>query len=380
MVLIAVNEALTSSVRDSVTKAGADPELLDQPSNLVGTLQQGAYAAVILQAPRWSERAAILIQTVVSVAKGAPVLLLVDQADFRSVRDALRCGVSDALFIPDEISDLTTVLREQLGQFSIASRVSSQGVRQHGRVCAVYSAKGGSGRTLLAANLVLALAEAGQGQIALVDLNLQFGGVEGVLDLKPERSIMDLLPVLNELGDVHLRNVATTHSSGIAVSCSPGRISAPQLFGYEQTKLLIKGLRTFFDQIVFDCSSAVFPATEAALKLADQVLYVLTPDSLALRQLKAVTDQWSESGLVDRARIRLVLNRASSNSEIECHDITEITGLPIVGQVRANFASIQPLINVGMPLIHQQKATPNSPIVRDIKNLALRLAKAQEKE
>ena len=304
MVLIAVNQALASAVRDSVTKAGADPELLDQPSNLVETLQEGAYAAVILQAPRgWSERAAIQIQTVVSAAKGAPVLLLIDQADFRSVRDALRCGVSDALAVPDEISDLATVLRRQLDQFASASRVSAHGARHHGRVYAVYSAKGGSGRTLLAANMALALAEAGQGRIALVDLSLQFGGVEGVLDLKPERSFMDLLPVLTELGDVHLRNVAAPHSSGLSVFCSPGRISAPQLFGYEQTQLFIKGLRAFFDQVVIDCSSGVFPATEAALKLADQVLYVLTPDSLALRQLKAVTDQWKESGLVDRARV-----------------------------------------------------------------------------
>ena len=60
-------------------------------------------------------------------------------------------------------------MREQSGS------AADQDGRRHGRIVTVFSAKGGCGKTTLATNLGVVLAERGQREVCIVDLDLAFG-------------------------------------------------------------------------------------------------------------------------------------------------------------------------------------------------------------
>src|SRR6185437_3045734 len=61
------------------------------------------------------------------------------------------------------------------------------------RVVAVYSPKGGSGTTTIATNIAVVAANARSNRIALVDLDLQFGGVATQLNLDPKMTLADVI-------------------------------------------------------------------------------------------------------------------------------------------------------------------------------------------
>ena len=47
-------------------------------------------------------------------------------------------------------------------------------------------------------------------EVILIDLNGQYGGVETMFSIESNRSLADLIPVIGELNESHIRNVSKT--------------------------------------------------------------------------------------------------------------------------------------------------------------------------
>ena len=101
--------------------------------------------------------------------------------------------------------------------------------RRHGRIVTVFSAKGGCGKTTLATNLGVALAERGQHEVCVVDLDLAFGDVAVALGLRPVRTIADAVPLADSLDEPTLNSLLTTslargQDAGCAARAGPDRV------------------------------------------------------------------------------------------------------------------------------------------------------------
>src|SRR5690606_41810306 len=71
-------------------------------------------------------------------------------------------------------------------------------------------------------------------RVILIDFNVQFGGVEVLFGLDPERSYLDLLPVINELSINHIQNVTVKEeNTGIHVLLSPANPEQIELISEE---------------------------------------------------------------------------------------------------------------------------------------------------
>src|SRR5262245_30867680 len=79
-----------------------------------------------------------------------------------------------------------------------------------GRVATVLAAKGGCGRTTLATNLAAVLAETGTRSVCLVDLDLAFGDVAGMLSVPPRRTLVDAVELAGRLNQNNVHRALTT--------------------------------------------------------------------------------------------------------------------------------------------------------------------------
>ncbi|MBN2848359.1 MAG: AAA family ATPase, partial [Coriobacteriia bacterium] len=89
-----------------------------------------------------------------------------------------------------------------------------------GRVVTFFSTKGGVGKSFLASNVAVALAESGA-KTVLIDLDLQFGDAGVLLDLTPERTIYDAVQCFDRLDADMLGGFLTEHKSGVQVLLAP---------------------------------------------------------------------------------------------------------------------------------------------------------------
>ena len=87
------------------------------------------------------------------------------------------------------------------------------------RVIAVVSAKGGVGKTTIATNLAVGLAQDSPLGVVLIDADMQFGDVATALSLAPSRTLPDLVSGVVPNDTMVLKTYLTPHPSGFYVVC-----------------------------------------------------------------------------------------------------------------------------------------------------------------
>jgi septum formation inhibitor-activating ATPase MinD len=109
---------------------------------------------------------------------------------------------------------------------------------------------GGTGVTSLAANLALALRYAFDKRVAVIDLDLQTGGLSVFLNLEPERTIMALAEGTRKLDSIQLESALSKHASGIYLLAAPKRIEDSELVSDATVGAILDLMRQLFDFVI----------------------------------------------------------------------------------------------------------------------------------
>ncbi|SDH74690.1 pilus assembly protein CpaE [Alteribacillus persepolensis] len=274
---------------------------------------------------------------------------LLQERSFENVRNWMKQGAEDVVLIPDEWDRLDELIEYGLEKIERATTISS-GSSIGGEVLAFYSAKGGSGKTLLAAMLSQCLKTQYDKKVLFLDLNAQFGGAEGLMALEPVRNYSDLLPVLNELSIHHVHNVTTEQEqTELEVLSGPSHPEKAEEVTEELVQKLIRLCKEHYDYVIVDVPSFFQTITYTALTEATKIYYPLTPDTMAIRTFKQTKALLDRLQLTSKDKFQLIINKTETKNEITEKDIKNIVGIEAVGKVRADFYGIQPFINMGLP-------------------------------
>jgi len=168
-------------------------------------------------------------------------------------------------------------------------------------------AKGGVGKTLLAVNLAIMVAQRGQ-RTLLVDLDPGCGNVDVHLRIARHRSLDDVVA-----GRCSLEEALVAGPGGLAVlGGRSGSATLTDPAGIRSALDAIARFATDFDVVVFDTGAGIGPAVLAVAEHADLVLGTTTPDPSALTDAYALCKQLH---LRKRPLPRLLVNRARSRDE-----------------------------------------------------------------
>src|SRR6202011_2482684 len=123
------------------------------------------------------------------LGKQIPVLYTVRaKSRMDQLRIALEVGANDAVDRRARDAGLATGIRRLLG----ARGAGGGGKERAANTVTVVSARGGSGKTVLACNLAVAIAGFSGETVALLDLNLEFGTTATLLNLQPNVTLSQI--------------------------------------------------------------------------------------------------------------------------------------------------------------------------------------------
>lgn len=193
-----------------------------------------------------------------------------------------------------------------------------------GAVVTVLGPKGGTGKTLTACNLSVALAQAGK-RVVLVDLDLQFGDVGLALGMPPERTIYDLAMSGGSLDAEKLGDFLAEHESGLRVMLAPRRPDQAGSVQVDFIRELLDALRAMADFVVVDTPPSFSPEVIAAIDKANALCVVAMLDALSLKNTRLALETLERMRIPD-ASIRVVLNRADSRVGVTAEDATHLLG------------------------------------------------------
>jgi pilus assembly protein CpaE len=167
-----------------------------------------------------------------------------------AMRRVLHAGADEVLILPLSASSLSRIL----------ARLGSEHHRmEHGSIYSLVSLSGGAGVTTLSGSLALALRYAFNQRVAIVDLNLQSGGLEAFLHVEPDRAILPLTATRAEPGASTVEAALTRHSSGVYLLAAPPRIEDSESESVDDVAVsaALADLRQSFDVVVVDCGRHV---------------------------------------------------------------------------------------------------------------------------
>lgn len=298
-------------------------------------------------------------------------LVLIDELPIDTVVDAMRAGFRDVLpaDMPDE--RLREVLRRaELHRVKVESPSAGQapGAVQsadESRTITIISPKGGVGKTSIATNLAIGLAEDHPSDVVLVDLDLQFGDIASTLDLLPAHTIEEALTPSAANDNLIVKTMLTVHSAGFHVLCGAESPAANDEVTGAQVVRLLTQLSTQFRYVVVDTACGLTEPTLAALEVTDDVVVVSTMDVACVRGVRKAVELLNQIGLLPASRV-LALNLASNQSGMKVKDVEAAVGLP-VDIVIARSNEVQLAANHGVPLMLNKKK--GGPFVKSIRSL-----------
>ncbi len=241
---------------------------------------------------------------------------------------------------------------------------------------AVFSPKGGVGRTTIAVNTAVAAAMEPGREVVLVDGSFQFGDVGVLLNLNPKnKSIADLVPELEVGGEPDsLDTFVITHSSGLKVLLAPPSPEMAELVTPSAIRRVLEVLRARADLVVVDCSAAFSDSTLAILDAADVILTVLTLEITSIKNMRLFLEVAEQLGY-PADKMELVLNRADSALGIRVADVEHSIGRKVDHTVVSDGRSVVYALNRGVPFFVSNR---EAQVSQDVLRLARALLGASE--
>lgn len=304
------------------------------------------------------------------------VIALVDAADIDLMRNLMRAGARDCLTKPAMPEDVINTIRGvHQSNLVRGSKFGGETKSPQGKVIAVYSPQGGSGKSTLSANLAVAMAlllnaNANPNSIVLVDLNLQFGDLDLLLNLNPDNTIAGLAQKGHSGLDSELvEQYLTKHAeSGLRVLVAPSAPRYAESITAYTVEQVIDALRESFQYVIIDTTSQLQDITLAALDAANTILLLTSLDLLALHKTRTAMEMLRQLYTVDK--IQPVLNRANSDVGISPQDVEEVLGMPVHTLIPSDGRNVVKSVNDGVPVV---MSMPDSQISRRIQTLAAQL-------
>lgn len=171
---------------------------------------------------------------------------------------------------------LTTVLG------AVARQRSAGPARPRGTV-AVFSAKGGAGRTAIAHNLAVAMRQTAGSRVVLVDGDLVHGDLRLHLDAPDEAPSLVHLPT-GHVTEADVSALLWQDATGLDVLLAPPRMEQADLVMLTDVRRALYALRSMYDLTVIDVPAVMDDKTLTVLDDADVVLDVTTPRHGAVRK------------------------------------------------------------------------------------------------
>jgi pilus assembly protein CpaE len=282
-------------------------------------------------------------------------------------QEAARAGVRD-IIAPDAVT--TELLGAVQHAAERADRMRAaltplETSRTSGKTIVVLSPKGGSGKTMVATNLAIALASTNTGATALVDLDAVFGDVATALSIVPAHTVEQLATSPNFDGTLLKVFLERHERSGLHVLAGSGLPEHGEAVTEDLAGRVLDLLARDFSYVIVDTAAGIDERALAAIERATDLVLVATMDVASIRNLGKEISALDRLGIREPRR-HFVLNRADARVGLELSDVEAAVGLPTT--VALPSSRLIPLsMNQGSPVVLDE---PDSPVARQLTRLA----------
>lgn len=236
-----------------------------------------------------------------------------------------------------------------------------------GRTIAIVSGKGGTGKTMFAANLGATMAKMGKRAI-LIDMDTGLRNLDLYLGLE-NRVVYDANDVMNGVCRIRQAVIKDKTFPGLSFMAASPKRDDGELTPLH-TKVLCGKLAEKYDYVILDAAAGVSEGLDMVLGGADEVIVVINPEISSVRDSELITSVLKSKGVENIYyvinKINLKLMNAGFAPSME--DVTKGIANRVIGLIRED-ENIHISTNLGLPVVFKD----NTYIAENFRKIAGRI-------
>ncbi len=332
---------------------------LDEPTLLENVLSQYPAELIVINLDPEPEYVLQVCGPIIEKNPELTFFAVSESNDAQLILQAMRTGFREFLVRP--IDD------EQLHQAENRICKLLVSTKKQGKIICVFGAAGGVGGTTIAVNLGCELAQMASRSSVIVDLDLLYGHVATLLDIKPQFSIADLCQTLDAIDTSMIEKALIKHETGVSVLARPLQFAQAQAISGPNVTTVLTALSEMYDYVVCDGPPRNSVLGPKVLELADISLMILTLSVPTVRNIDRILREMEREGY-NLERIRLVMSRLNNDcNTLTVEDVEQTLNKEIWSSVPEEGKVVSAAVNTGQPLL---KLAPKSKSREAIKAIA----------
>ena len=312
------------------------------------------------------------IETTATNPKNPAIFLVFPEISASQLWKALHLGVKECFAFPVAPEEFKEAVNRLLVRTTLKAPPGGPT-----KIISFLGCKGGVGASFLTANLGYLLSREQQGQVLLVDLDLQYGQLVYFFDIKTRHSLSDIIAHLEEMDHSFLQNLVYPYNKFLSLLPGPTNLEEAEAITAEHLEKILSYLKNMqaFRWILVDAGHRMEEITLKALELSDNLVLVTVPSVPAL----ANTRKWLEllRLLELEPPLELWLNAWNKETDLSPQEVSNYLGAEVQGVMPFDAEAVNRSINEGRPLT---ETDPRHPLSQSLHLRAEGLAGNEVKE
>ncbi|MGH8944618.1 MAG: AAA family ATPase [Acidimicrobiia bacterium] len=302
------------------------------------------------------------------------MMLVAEEVTADLLRQGMRAGVSDVIETPLDEEKIENAIERFAHDVLKRKRetrpdTTAPPESKKGHVVTIISAKGGSGKTVLATNVALVLNRIPDIKICLVDADLQFGDVCLVLQMEPRFTMVNAAHELHQLDTEMLDSLLTEHPSGLKVLAAPLEPAFADDITTAGLMQMIDILQQTYDYIVVDTASLLDELMLSLIEKSDDILMLVDMDLPSVKNAKLALETLRLLKFSTN-NVHLVMNRSNSKARLDNKEIEGALKMEISAAVPSD-AIVAASVNEGRAVV---ESDPKSKVAKGFEDVAALIA------
>lgn len=224
------------------------------------------------------------------------------------------------------------------------------------KVFTFFSPKGGSGCSSMAANFAFGLSLNRDLRVLVMDLDVEFGAMDMILDVKYDKTIADVSKEVQIKTFENISPFFAPVADNLKVLLAPRKPEEAELVKVKEVKEVIETLKGYFDYVIIDTPSSFTDLSLMAMDISYRIVMVMNSDTICLRNMRKSLEVMKSLEYPEN-KIIAILNRDDNLSSMPVPEIENFIKIKIPYSIPNEYMTMRKSTDSGVPFI---KMAPSS--------------------